>query len=276
MFDDSKERVGKAKVGAEPKIIEKILPNAVRVKEILSANKVTGVQVLNLDSQNNLKGEVTREVLETLAAEDLKRVYAPIESVLKYANLTLDDISQVEIIGGSVRVPKVNEILKEKLGDKLGTHMNGDDSTAFGAAFIAANFSSNFKLAQKIELYHGNTYEMIIKLQNSPHNETFPICSDEVDFAHECVRKLNKTASLYRVRHGYDISKTVSLKHDGDFDISVYQKFPEEEMKLLVNYKITDLYASLDFMKNEQITDKPKVNLRFVLNKRGMLSFKVR
>ena len=122
----------------------------------------------------------------------------------------------------------------------------------------------------------GNTYEMIIKLQNSPHNETFPICSDEVDFAHECVRKLNKTASLYRVRHGYDISKTVSLKHDGDFDISVYQKFPEEEMKLLVNYKITDLYASLDFMKKEQITDKPKVNLRFVLNKRGMLSFKVR
>jgi len=189
--------------------------------------------------------------------------------------MTLDDISWVEILGGSVRIPAVQEELRSKLKNKLGVHMNGDDSMAFGAAFIAANYSSNFKLAQSLEVYHGNTFEIFIRLKNN-EDENRPLCSDDFDgLAEHCIRKLNKAATLFKVRHGLDISKTVSMKHDGNFDVFVYQRFPGEEEKLLITYKITDIRESLSSLLKDGINYKPKVNLRFKLNRRGSVSLTV-
>ena len=275
MFDNLPERKGKTPVSKNPKIIEKIIPSAIKYKEILSAGKYAMVNILGIEGGQNLDGKITRDEFEAASADELSRVYKPIEKILQSANMTLDDISWVEIIGGSVRVPAVQNLLKEKLGSKLGVHMNGDDSVAFGAAFVAANFSSNFRLAQKIELYHGNNFEILLKIQHTL-NDTEPICEDDFeDLAIECTRKLNKSALLYRVRHGYDTFKTVSLKHDGDFDVLVYEKFPGEEAKLIVRHEIIGVKDVLKTLRNDGITDKPKVHLKFHLNRKGLVSLSV-
>jgi hypoxia up-regulated 1 len=53
----------------------------------------------------------------------------------------------VELIGGGIRVPRIQEILQEKLGGKeLGVHLNGDEAMCFGSAFIASNSSASFKV----------------------------------------------------------------------------------------------------------------------------------
>jgi hypoxia up-regulated 1 len=61
----------------------------------------------------------------------------------------------VELIGGSVRIPKLQSILNETFqGVDVGTHINGDESMALGAVFYAANSSKKFKV-KGLQLYDG-------------------------------------------------------------------------------------------------------------------------
>lgn len=58
-------------------------------------------------------------------------------------------VAAFEVIGGGVRVPKVQSVLREKLkGTKLdlSMHLNGDEAMAQGASFYAANISTRFKV----------------------------------------------------------------------------------------------------------------------------------
>lgn len=53
----------------------------------------------------------------------------------------------VELLGGGIRVPRIQELLQEKLGKKeLSVHLNGDEAMCFGSAFIASNSSASFKV----------------------------------------------------------------------------------------------------------------------------------
>ena len=72
---------------------------------------------------------------------------APVEEVLRKAGLTIDDVDQVELLGGGIRVPKIQEILSTNLKkSELGVHLNGDEAMCFGSAFIASNSSASFKV----------------------------------------------------------------------------------------------------------------------------------
>ena len=66
-------------------------------------------------------------------------------------------------------MPKIQEILKDYLGDiEVGTHLNGDESMAKGAAFYAANFSSNFRV-RPIQLSDG------LNIEANCHGETLEL-----------------------------------------------------------------------------------------------------
>lgn len=76
-----------------------------------------------------------------------ERVKDPFEMALRKAKINVDQIDQVEILGGGIRVPKAQDILKEiSHKDRLEVHLNGDEGMAFGSAFIAANSSSSYKV----------------------------------------------------------------------------------------------------------------------------------
>ena len=71
----------------------------------------------------------------------------PVEDALLKAGLTIDQIDMVELLGGGIRVPRIQELLQEKLEKKeLGVHLNGDEAMCFGSAFIATNSSASFKV----------------------------------------------------------------------------------------------------------------------------------
>jgi hypoxia up-regulated 1 len=78
----------------------------------------------------------------------LKKVTPPIQQVLDKAGMTLADIHSFEVVGGAARIPKVQEVIQEFIGDSLtlSSHLNGDEAMANGASFFAANFSSNFRV----------------------------------------------------------------------------------------------------------------------------------
>lgn len=73
-------------------------------------------------------------------------------------------------------MPKVTEILQQKLKPDLGTHLNGDEAMCFGAAFIASNSSADFKVKQIFLTQHPQND---ITIRISPLNASDATTSEE-------------------------------------------------------------------------------------------------
>jgi hypothetical protein len=156
--------------------------------------------------------------------------------------------------------------------------MNGDDSMAFGTAYICANFSLNFK-GSKVELYHGANYEIKMKLRhlyNESGYNSLPLCEENfTDLAENCVRPLDKLETIFKIRADLDTYKTVSLNYDSDFKILIYQQFEDsDEETLLITYSVKGLKEIVSSMKNENVLTLPKVTIRFQQDASGIISAK--
>jgi molecular chaperone DnaK (HSP70) len=123
------------------RIAEKIIPSAIKYKEILSANKEALVNILGVEEGENLVTTISRSMFEKISQKDFDKIYLPFEDLLKRnPNITIDKIEAIEFIGGGSRVPLIKETFKNNVpANKIGTHMNGDDCFALGATYIASN-----------------------------------------------------------------------------------------------------------------------------------------
>ena len=147
-FNALKEREGKPDLRTNPRATKRLLKEAAKIKEVLSANKQASVKVPELLDYVTLQLTLERAEMEEKASELFARVTRPIEAALAKAGLSMDEIHQVELLGGGIRTPKVTELLEKALKDKeLGVHLNGDEAMCFGSAFIGSNSTMNFKVA---------------------------------------------------------------------------------------------------------------------------------
>merc|ERR1711942_551492 len=60
--------------------------------------------------------------------------------------MEIKDLEQVILVGGGTRVPRVQEILQQEIGQELGKSLNTDESAAMGAVYRAADLSTGFKV----------------------------------------------------------------------------------------------------------------------------------
>ena len=98
----------------------------------------------------DFKVEVTRDELLEMNADYFTRVTKPVEAALAASGLTLEEISEVILVGAGTRVPKVQELLTEFLGRELGKNLNTDEASAMGAVYRAADLSTGFKVKKFI------------------------------------------------------------------------------------------------------------------------------
>ena len=152
-FDSMKQRKGKKPVRETDRSMAKLRKAADKVKKVLSANKKYPITIESLCDDMDFRGTIiTREQFEKMSADLFDRVLGPVERALEMANLTAAEIDQIEIVGGGVRIPKVQSLLVEMFGLKsssdLGVHLNGDEAMALGAAFRAANMSKAFRVGR--------------------------------------------------------------------------------------------------------------------------------
>ena len=106
-FNALKERQGKPDVRTMPRAMKRLYKEASMIKDILSANKAVGVKVPELLDYVTLQFELTRDEYEQACEHLFQRVKGPIEIALDQAAMTRSDIDQIEILGGGIRVPKV-------------------------------------------------------------------------------------------------------------------------------------------------------------------------
>ncbi|XP_061557914.1 hypoxia up-regulated protein 1 [Phycodurus eques] len=125
----------------------KLLKEAQRLKTVLSANVEFMAQVEGLIDEIDFKAKVTRAEFEDLCADLFERVPQPVLDALTASEMNLDEIEQVILVGGSTRVPKVQEVLLKAVGkEELGKNINADEAAAMGAVYQAAVLSKAFKV----------------------------------------------------------------------------------------------------------------------------------
>ncbi|XP_056398340.1 hypoxia up-regulated protein 1 isoform X2 [Hyla sarda] len=143
----NEQRKSKKDVRENPRAMAKLLKEANRVKTILSANNDHMAQIEGLMDDIDFKAKVTRQELEDLCVDLLERVSSPVQKALSSAEMNMDEIDQVIIVGGSTRIPKVQELLLKAVGkEELGKNINADEAAAMGAVYQAAALSKAFKV----------------------------------------------------------------------------------------------------------------------------------
>lgn len=93
----------------------------------------------------HLVESISRADLERIVAELIKRTLEPCRKALADAGVKADDISEVVLVGGMTRMPKVRETVKEFFGKEPHTGVNPDEVVAMGAAIQAGVLQGEVK-----------------------------------------------------------------------------------------------------------------------------------
>jgi molecular chaperone DnaK len=97
------------------------------------------------DGPKHLEKELTRAKFEELCSDLIQRCKTPIQNALKDAELTPDAIDQNVLVGGSTRIPAVQELVKNLLGKEPNQTVNPDEVVAVGAAVQAGVLGGEVK-----------------------------------------------------------------------------------------------------------------------------------
>jgi molecular chaperone DnaK len=100
---------------------------------------------VSADGPKHLEKELTRAKFEELCSDLIQRCKTPIQTALKDAELTPDAIDQNVLVGGSTRIPVVQELVKSLLGKEPNQTVNPDEVVAVGAAVQAGVLGGEVK-----------------------------------------------------------------------------------------------------------------------------------
>ena len=108
-------------------------------KRTLSAASVANIEIDGLYDGIDFTSVITRAKFENLCDALFKSTMEPVEQVLRDAKLAKNQIHEVVLVGGSTRIPKIQQLLSDFFGGKeLCKSINPDECVAYGAAVQAA------------------------------------------------------------------------------------------------------------------------------------------
>ena len=111
-----------------------------KAKKILSYETQTTINIDNLYDDKDFTLTITRALFEELCKSKFKELIPPVEQALNVSKLEKKDIEEVLFVGGSSRIPKIEEIVREYFGKdiKICKSINPDEIVAYGATLQAA------------------------------------------------------------------------------------------------------------------------------------------
>lgn len=177
-FADEFKGKYKIDVRENPKAFYRVLAASEKLKKVLSANTQAPFNIESLMNDVDVSSSLTREELEEYVQPLLSRVHVPIESALKDAGLSAEDIDSIEVIGGCTRVPSLKAKLVDIFGGKqLSFTLNQDEAIARGNAFICATHSPTVRVRPfKFEDFnpYSVSYFWNKEEEDEDHLEVFP------------------------------------------------------------------------------------------------------
>ena len=122
-------------VSKDPKSLSKLRREAERAKRALSSQHQVRVEIESLIDGEDFSEPLTRARFEELNADLFKKTLQPVKRALEDASMKKDDIHEIVLVGGSTRIPKVQELIKDFFnGKEPNKGVNPDEAVAYGAA----------------------------------------------------------------------------------------------------------------------------------------------
>lgn len=252
-------------IRSDARAMAKLRQQAKKTKEILTANSYIPVWIEGLFMDVDFKSTVSREELETLAQSWSTRIISPIDQALASAGLSINEIDEIEVIGGGFRVPMVLKSLNEYFSRDPSVHLNGDESPALGAVFHAANQSTSFRV-RHVGMQDITLFPIGVSL-----SELAAI--DAVDPVDEDTKPWSKRATIITEKTHLGSKKVVAFHHDKDIMCKVY--YPESDMLPvgtptdIATYSIKGIEAIME--GDLAHLGAPKITLSYFLDISGIL-----
>lgn len=219
---------------------------------------------------------LTRAKFEDLSRDLLNRCKTPVENALKDAGVSKSDIDEVVLVGGSTRIPAVQQLVKEYTGKEPNQSVNPDEVVAVGAAVQAGVLAGEVKdivlldvtpLTLGIETLGGVMTPLV------PRNTTIPVSKSQVFSTAENNQTAvdihvlqgerpmasdNKSLGMFRLdgippamRGLPQIEVTFDIDANGIVNVSAKDKATNKEQKITITNSSNLSDADIDKMVKE-------------------------
>jgi len=127
-----------------PRALRRLRTQCERAKRTLSSTAQTSIEIDSLFEGQDFYSNITRARFEEMNADLFRKCMEPVENVLQSAKMDKAMIHEVVLVGGSTRIPKIQQMLSDFFGGKeLCKSINPDEAVAYGAAVQAAILSGD-------------------------------------------------------------------------------------------------------------------------------------
>ncbi|KAJ3486400.1 hypothetical protein NLI96_g4262 [Meripilus lineatus] len=130
------------------KALGKLKREVEKAKRTLSSQQTTRIEIESFENGNDFSETLTRAKFEELNMDLFRKTMKPVEQVLKDANVKKNEIDEIVLVGGSTRIPKVQQLLKDYFGKEPSKGINPDEAVAYGAAVQGGILSGDDTLGE--------------------------------------------------------------------------------------------------------------------------------
>lgn len=143
-FIDEFKRKHKKDISDNARAVKRLKMACERAKRTLSSSASTTIELDSLYDGIDFMSNLTRARMDELCMDLYRKCMGAVDKVLLDSGLSKGDIHDVVLVGGSTRIPKIQQLLSDYFnGKELCKSVNPDEAVAYGAAVQAAILSGN-------------------------------------------------------------------------------------------------------------------------------------
>ncbi|KAK6911092.1 Heat shock protein 70 family [Dillenia turbinata] len=136
------KRKHKKDISGNPRALRRLRTACERAKRTLSSTTQTTIEIDSLYEGIDFYATIARARFEELNMDMFRKCMEPVEQCLRDAKIDKSRVHEIVLVGGSTRIPKVQQLLQEFFnGKELCKSINPDEAVAYGAAVQAAILS---------------------------------------------------------------------------------------------------------------------------------------